>query len=87
LVRQQALRLRTAMELRSYYEEEVEAEQLLLEKGDRSIYETLQFFTDLSGARIRELQIVTDLNKALIDFYTVEGTLLERLGVSFAEDR
>lgn len=82
-LRQQELRLKTAIEIRRYFEEEVEEEQLLLEKGDRSIYDTLQFYSDLSDARIRELSIINDLNKSIIDLRVAEGTLLEELGITF----
>lgn len=71
--------------IREYFQLEVKEEQLLLEKGNRSIYDTLQFFTDLSDAKTRELSILTEMNKALIQLYRVDGSLLDRLGIEFVE--
>lgn len=78
-------RMEMAARMRDHFRQEVEEEQLQLEKGNRSIYETLQFFGDLSGAKIRELSIVSELNKALIQLYTADGTLLERLGIEMQD--
>lgn len=80
-VDRQKIRLSTAAEIRSYFQEELEEEQVLLEKGDRSIYDTLQFFSDLYEARVRELTVLTDLNKSLIDLWVLNGTLLEKIGI------
>lgn len=78
-------RLEAAARIRGYFQEEVIEEELQLERGNRSIYDTLQFFGDLSSARIRELGIVAELNKALIQLYTADGSLLHRLGIDFVE--
>ncbi len=78
-------RYEASAKIREYFQLEVEEEQLLLEKGNRSIYDTLQFYTDLSDAKTRELSILTEMNKSLVQLYTVDGSLLERLGIEFLE--
>jgi outer membrane protein len=85
-VEQQGTRLETALELREYFEQEIEDEQILLEKGDRSIYDSLQYYTDLTDAAVREQTIIADLNKAIIDLYLADGSLLRRIGITFLEE-
>lgn len=78
-------RLEASIKIREYFEIEVEEEELQLEKGNRSIYDTLQFYSDLSDAKTRELSILTEMNKALVQLYTVDGSLLNRLGIELVD--
>ncbi len=60
----------------------VEAEQKKFENGMSTSFEVLRIQTDLSSARLAEIQAVTDYNKALAALERVQGTLLEARGLS-----
>ncbi|MEO0793812.1 MAG: TolC family protein [Verrucomicrobiota bacterium] len=81
----QERRLANAQELRELFEQEIDQEQILVESGEKSIYDTLNFHTDLSNARLRELTVLNDLAKSRVDLFEASGTLLEEIGVQVVD--
>ena len=62
-------------------EEALEAEIKKLEQGSSTSHNVLEFQTELSLAKFREIRALIDLRKSIIDLYKVEGTLLNKLAI------
>ena len=60
----------------------VDAEQKKFANGMSTSFEVLRIQTDLSSARLAEIQAVTDYNKALAALERAQGTILEARGLS-----
>ena len=82
-VRSQEARLNAATEARVAAEQLYESEQNKNLNGTSTVFLVLQRQTDLINARGREVQVQTDLNKAITQFQRAIGTTLDAAGVSF----
>ena len=75
-------RVQATREARVYAEAALDAEQKKLENGKSTSYTVLQMQRDLTNARGNEIQAVANYNKALAQLSLVEGSTLERHGIS-----
>lgn len=75
-------RLQSAAAARDSAEKQFESEQRQFRAGTTTFYLVLQRQTELLGARGRELQAQTDLNKAIAAFQRATGTTLSANNVS-----
>lgn len=82
-VRSQEARLNAATEARVAAEQLYESEQRKNLSGTSTVFLVLQRQTDLINARGREVQVQTDLNKAITQFQRAIGTTLDAAGISF----
>jgi outer membrane protein len=73
-------------EAREYAEQALSAEQRKLESGKSTSFVVLQLQRDLTQARRSEIQALADYNRQLSALALAEGTILDRLGVAFAEE-
>lgn len=64
-----------------------EAERKKVAAGTSTTFFELQFQQDYIRAQANKLRAILDYNKALIDFYSAEGTLLKRLGVEVMKEK
>ena len=62
-------------------QESLDAEIKRLEQGASTSHNVLDFQTELSIAKIREIRARIDLRKSIIDLYRIEGTLLKKLNI------
>ncbi|HVG33301.1 MAG TPA: TolC family protein [Pyrinomonadaceae bacterium] len=85
-VRSAEARLASAAAARSSAEQQYESEQRQFRAGTTTVYLVLQRQTDLLGARARELQAQTDLNKSIAQFQRATGSTLEANHVSVITD-
>ena len=84
-IRSQESRLQAATDSRVAAEQLYESEQRKFQSGTSTVFLVLQRQTDLINARGREVQVQTDLNKAITQFQRSIGTTLDAAGVSFNE--
>ena len=82
-VRSQEARLNAAIEARVAAEQLYASEQNKNLNGTSTVFLVLQRQTDLINARGREVQVQTDLNKAITQFQRAIGTTLDAAGISF----
>jgi outer membrane protein TolC len=59
------------------------AEEQKLQGGTGSVFLVLQAQTELSRARLGELEARRDYNRALSQLYFAEGSILDRLNLEF----
>jgi len=85
-VRSSEARLASAAAARSSAEQQYASEQRMFRAGTTTVYLVLQRQTELLGARSRELQAQTDLNKALSNFQHATGSTLENNHVAIRSD-
>jgi HAE1 family hydrophobic/amphiphilic exporter-1 len=85
-VRSAEARLASAAAARSSAEQQYASEQRQFRAGTTTVFLVLQRQTDLLGARARELQAQTDLNKAIAQFQRATGSTLEANHVSVITD-
>ena len=71
---------------RAYAEQALEAEQLKLEHGRSTSFVVLQLQRDLTQARNSEIQALADYNRQISGLALAEGSMLERHGVTLAEE-
>jgi HAE1 family hydrophobic/amphiphilic exporter-1 len=86
-VRSAEARLASAAASRSSAEMQYASEQRKFRAGTTTVYLVLQRQTDLLGARGRELQAQTDLNKAISQLQRATGNTLGANNVSIRTDR
>jgi outer membrane protein len=79
-------RLASAAATRSSAELQYESEQRMFRAGTTTLFLVLQRQTELLGARGRELQAQTDLNKAVADFQRATGNTLDANNVAIRTD-
>lgn len=63
-------------------QEALDAEVKRFETGASTSHDVLQFQSQLSQAKVKEIQAVIDLNKSLFELMRVEGTLLDSVSVN-----
>ena len=85
-VRSAEARLASAAAARSSAEQQYASEQRQFRAGTTTVFLVLQRQTELLGARARELQAQTDLNKAIAQFQRSTGSTLEVNHVSVITD-
>ena len=67
-----------------HQEESVKAEQERFEAGTSTSLIVAQAQRDLLASHILEVEAIINYNKALINLYLAEGSLLERRGIRMA---
>ncbi len=85
-VRSSEARLASSAAARSSAEQQYASEQRMFRAGTTTVYLVLQRQTELLGARGRELQAQTDLNKAISNFQRATGSTLETNHVAIRSD-
>ncbi|MGI8655145.1 MAG: TolC family protein [Pyrinomonadaceae bacterium] len=85
-VRSSEARLASSAAARSSAEQQYASEQRMFRAGTTTVYLVLQRQTELLGARGRELQAQTDLNKAISNFQRATGSTLETNHVAIRTD-
>lgn len=80
-------RLASAIAARQAAEQLYDSEQRQFRAGTTTLYLVLSRQTDLLGARGRELQAQTDLNKAISEFQRATGTTLSANNVTVSQKR
>jgi outer membrane protein TolC len=85
-VRSAEARLASAAATRAGAEQQYESEQRQFRAGTTTVFLVLQRQTELLGARARELQAQTDLNKAISAFQRATGRTLEANQISIRTD-
>ncbi len=85
-VRSAEARLASAAAARSSADQQFASEQRMFRAGTTTVYLVLQRQTELLGARGRELQAQTDLNKAISNFQRATGNTLEANHVAIRAD-
>ncbi len=85
-VRSAEARLASAAAARSSADQQFASEQRMFRAGTTTVYLVLQRQTELLGARGRELQAQTDLNKAISNFQRATGNTLEANHVAVRTD-
>lgn len=85
-VRSSEARLASSAAARSSAEQQYASEQRMFRAGTTTVYLVLQRQTELLGARGRELQAQTDLNKAISNFQRATGNTLETNHVAIRTD-
>ncbi len=80
-------RLQAAAAATTLAERQSDGEQRKFQAGLSTVFLVLQRQTDLVGARGRELQAQTDLNKALADYQRAVGSTLEVNQISVTNDQ
>lgn len=81
----QQRRFVNANSIRKFMEQELNEEEILVEKGEKTLFETLEFYQDLYESKIRELSVMRDLNRAKANLWFANGTLLEKLGILYKD--
>jgi outer membrane protein TolC len=79
-------RAQATKEARAYAAQALAAEQRKLDSGKSTSFVVLQLQRDFTSARKVEIEALADYNRQLSALARVEGTILERLGVEYAED-
>lgn len=85
-VRSSEARLASSAAARSSAEQQYASEQRMFRAGTTTVYLVLQRQAELLGARSRELQAQTDLNKAISNFQRATGNTLETNHVAIRTD-
>jgi outer membrane protein TolC len=80
-------RLASATATRSAAEQLMESEERQFRAGTTTFYLVLQRQTELIGARGRELQAQTDLNRAISEYHRATGTTLSTNNVEVTDGR
>lgn len=81
----QQRRYANAYSIRKFMEQEINEEEILVEKGQKTLVETLEFYQHLYESKIRELSVMRDLNRAKANLWFANGTLLAKLGILYKD--